>query len=259
MEKPEQNFGLTQYFEGTGKSTKTFRMCCCAVLSLSSRVWLFVIPWTVARQAPLSMGILQARTLEWVARPSSRRSSWPRDQTQASRIAGGFFTFWATREACAGWTGGQIIAAVDEAHTALEDSFNYLVGLNNRLNSGPERPCHLFRILPVQVPGPPDLPMFRAYSRQRPTCPELNHLSEVHLHLLAPQVCLPPAGPGVTSCLDKQCPHPIPSHHPTEMGQITVGTQRKPPYAGSFPRHWMSFPTKKMWTLQGIQETWVAC
>ena len=27
-------------------------------------------PWTVAHQAPLSMGILQARILEWVAFPS---------------------------------------------------------------------------------------------------------------------------------------------------------------------------------------------
>ena len=32
---------------------------------------------TVAHQAPLSMGILQARTLEWVAMPSSRGSSDP--------------------------------------------------------------------------------------------------------------------------------------------------------------------------------------
>ena len=30
---------------------------------------------------------------------SSRQSSQPRDQTQVSRIAGGFFTSWATREA----------------------------------------------------------------------------------------------------------------------------------------------------------------
>ena len=37
-------------------------------------------------------GILQARILEWVAFPFSRGSSQPRDQTQASRIAGGFFT-----------------------------------------------------------------------------------------------------------------------------------------------------------------------
>ena len=33
---------------------------------------------TVARQAPLSMGILQARIVEWVAMPSSRGSSQPR-------------------------------------------------------------------------------------------------------------------------------------------------------------------------------------
>ena len=35
-------------------------------------------PWTVACQAPLSMGIFQARILEWVAMPSSRGSSQPR-------------------------------------------------------------------------------------------------------------------------------------------------------------------------------------
>ena len=36
-------------------------------------------------------GILQARILEWVAFPFSRRSSQPRDRTQVSRTAGGFF------------------------------------------------------------------------------------------------------------------------------------------------------------------------
>ena len=36
--------------------------------------------------------ILQARILEWVAIPFSRVSSQPRDQTQVSHIAGGFFT-----------------------------------------------------------------------------------------------------------------------------------------------------------------------
>jgi len=45
-------------------------------------------------------GILQARILEWVAFPwkISRGSSQPRDRTQVSRIAGGFFISWATRE-----------------------------------------------------------------------------------------------------------------------------------------------------------------
>ena len=44
-------------------------------------------------------GILQARILEWVASPFSRGSSQPRDWTQLSRTAGGFFTSWAMREA----------------------------------------------------------------------------------------------------------------------------------------------------------------
>ena len=44
-------------------------------------------------------GILQARMLEVVAIPSSRGSSRPRDWTQVSCIAGGFFNDWATREA----------------------------------------------------------------------------------------------------------------------------------------------------------------
>ena len=49
-------------------------------------------------------GILQARLLEGVATPFSRGSSQPRDPTQVSHIAGGFFTnratrkTWATRE-----------------------------------------------------------------------------------------------------------------------------------------------------------------
>ena len=37
-------------------------------------------------------GILQGRILTWVAIPFSTGSSQPRDQTQVSRIAGGFFT-----------------------------------------------------------------------------------------------------------------------------------------------------------------------
>ena len=44
-------------------------------------------------------GILQARILEWVAMPSSRGSSQPRDQTQVSHTTARFFTVWATKEA----------------------------------------------------------------------------------------------------------------------------------------------------------------
>ena len=44
-------------------------------------------------------GILQARILDWVAIPFSKRSSQPRDWSQVSSIAGRFFTVWATRQA----------------------------------------------------------------------------------------------------------------------------------------------------------------
>ena len=90
--------------------------------------------WTEASQAPLSLGILQARILEWqcpppgdlanpgsnphlphyrqilfhlsrqgsprilewVAYPFSSGSSWPRNWTGVSCLAGRFFTSWAT-------------------------------------------------------------------------------------------------------------------------------------------------------------------
>ena len=42
-------------------------------------------------------GILQARTLEWAAISFFRGSSWPRDRTRVSGIAGRCFILWATR------------------------------------------------------------------------------------------------------------------------------------------------------------------
>ena len=110
-----------------------FCVLSCSVMSDSAT------PQTIAHQAPLSMGILQARILEWVAMSCflqdlpnpgiesrspalqadslpveppgsprilewvvysfSRRSSQPRNRTGFSCIAGGFFTSWAMREA----------------------------------------------------------------------------------------------------------------------------------------------------------------
>ena len=58
---------------GSGSFSKYAVLCgvalSCSVMSDSAT------PWTVAHQAPLSMGILQAKILEWVAMPSSRGSS----------------------------------------------------------------------------------------------------------------------------------------------------------------------------------------
>ena len=63
-------------------------------------IFLYIVFVKVAQSCPTLFspmeyrvhGILQARILEWVAIPFSRRSSQPRDQTQVSHIAGRFFT-----------------------------------------------------------------------------------------------------------------------------------------------------------------------
>ena len=46
----------------------------------------FGIPWIVACQAPLSMGILQARILEWVVLPSSSRSPNPGTELRSTAL-----------------------------------------------------------------------------------------------------------------------------------------------------------------------------
>ena len=65
------------------------------IVQLSYSLWLMdcSLPGSFVR------GILQARIVERIAIPFSRRSSWPSDQTSVSCTAGRFFTFWATREA----------------------------------------------------------------------------------------------------------------------------------------------------------------
>ena len=77
-------------------------------------IWTELMLYLVAQSCPtlydpmdcsppgsLSMGIFQVRILEWVAIPTS----WPRDWTQVSCIASGFFIIWATREAQEYWSG----------------------------------------------------------------------------------------------------------------------------------------------------------
>ena len=68
----------------------------CVCVRWLSCVWLFVTPWTVACQAPRSMGFLQARILEWVTISSSR---YQPGISCVSCIAGRFFTHGAIREA----------------------------------------------------------------------------------------------------------------------------------------------------------------
>ena len=68
-----------------GRSNKVVLCCAKSCPTLET-------PWTVAHQALLSMGILQAGILEWVAMSSFGGSSQPRDRMQVSCIAVRFFT-----------------------------------------------------------------------------------------------------------------------------------------------------------------------
>ena len=61
----------------------------CLVIQSCLTLW----PHGVQPARLLTTGILQARMLEWVASPPPGGSSWPRDWTQVSLIAGGFFPF----------------------------------------------------------------------------------------------------------------------------------------------------------------------
>ena len=81
-------------------------------------------------------GILQARILEWVAIPFSKGFSQPRDQTQVSRIAGGFFTSWARGEVQECWSG--------YSPAALPDPGSELVSPALQADS-----------LPAELPGKP--------------------------------------------------------------------------------------------------------
>ena len=66
----------------------------CACVCLFTRVQLFVTPWPVARQAPLTMGFSRQTHWSGLPFPFFRKSSQPRDQTHisfVSCIAGGFF------------------------------------------------------------------------------------------------------------------------------------------------------------------------
>ena len=69
------------------------------VLSHCSRVQLIHDPMDGSPPGSSVHGTFLERILEWVAMPSSRGSSRPRDWTHISCITGRFLTDWATKEA----------------------------------------------------------------------------------------------------------------------------------------------------------------
>ena len=68
----------------------------CLVVSVLSDSW---CPMDCSPPGSSVHGILQARVLEWVAVPSSRGSSRPRDRTPVSCLEGRLFTDWTPRGA----------------------------------------------------------------------------------------------------------------------------------------------------------------
>ena len=70
----------------------------CPVLSCFSGVWLFATLWTVAQQAPLSMGFFLGKNTGVGCHFLLQASSWPKDWTRVSRsscTAGRLFPGWA--------------------------------------------------------------------------------------------------------------------------------------------------------------------
>ena len=77
-------------------------LCCFFYLEIVkvkslSHVWL-CDPMDCSPPGSSIHGIFKARVLEWSAISFSRGSSWPRDPTRVSCIAGRHFTVWASRE-----------------------------------------------------------------------------------------------------------------------------------------------------------------
>ena len=62
------------------------------IIESLSHVQLFETPWIIDNQALLSMGISQARILEWVAFPSPRDLPNPGIKPMSPALAGRFFT-----------------------------------------------------------------------------------------------------------------------------------------------------------------------
>ena len=80
-------------------STSPVYECAC-VLGCLSRVRLFVTLWTIAHQAPLSMGILQARILECPSPGDLPDPGMEPSPLMSPALAGGFFTTSATWKPC---------------------------------------------------------------------------------------------------------------------------------------------------------------
>ena len=81
---PPKNWFPSHFFPVQFHYQLMARAC---VLSCFSHVQLFVTPRDYSLSGSTVHGILQARIMEWVAMPSSRGSSQPRDQIRVSYMS----------------------------------------------------------------------------------------------------------------------------------------------------------------------------
>ena len=89
-----------KFFDSNSMMTNSSCVCACMLSHFSQCLTLFD-PMDCSLPGSSVHGILQATILEWVAVPSSRGSSWPRDQTHVYKspaLAGGVFTTGAAWE-----------------------------------------------------------------------------------------------------------------------------------------------------------------
>ena len=73
--------------------------CACCAVSRSSQVRLFVTPWTIARQAPLSMGFPRQEYWSGLSFPPPTDLPDPGIEPTSLTLAGRFFTTSTTWEA----------------------------------------------------------------------------------------------------------------------------------------------------------------
>ena len=124
-------------------STQTHTsMCVCLVTQLCPTLW---DPMDCSPSVFSIHGDSPSRILEWVAMPSSRESSQPRDWTQVSCIAGGFFTDWTTREAPCISKLGQIGNGSSNIYIAIEVTTTRIKN-RNRLQSMYRRSDYWFSL-----------------------------------------------------------------------------------------------------------------